>query len=322
MTETKQEVPLFCKSLMSKEQVKDYLEILVAENRKRIELKIKLDENAQTSSGNTVSLLSLKDTAAKFIIHVCANWKISVDVQIVSIEMYYYFITELLNSLFFIIFGSSNKPKSSEANLKQGAQFQNNQWNQTIEHIIGQMELRAITCIAIASKFMSHYSYVTYDMAIRLLASNGRKYSPDVLLKSEIRILKTINYNVCSLPVPLAYIHALLDCLVKNGNRFVGQEFFNLSTNLLLCFYSCSFSIYERYLKLVEKIKDETELNLKVLVVSKDMVLLSSAIISSASYIFCRKSSDEVIKHLNDITKISQKSIAKLSYIILEEILH
>ena len=335
MNEKDQSQELFCKGFVNIEQVKEYLKNLVRQNKSKLDDTEKEKEDCQMLESST-SLLTLKDTAAVFIMQVCTQWKFSEDVQVLAIEIYYQFITTLLSSLFKVVFGKnltlnndiSNskmkcvKSKITSKSQKQSMTFQNSQWTKTIEHITDQMELRAITSIAIASKFLSHYSHVSVETAIKFLALNGRNYSPDVMIKSEIRILKTMDFNVCSLSIPISYIQALLDCLLEQEKIINGDEIFSLSTNLLLCFYSCSHNVYKRYLNKKEKRKNDFELNFKMVLLSKDMVLLSCAVVSSASYIWSRNTSDLIIKKLSDITKLSQESIAQLSFILLEEILH
>ena len=306
------------------EQVEDYVKVLIKENENRLNMQKVLKEKSCE-----VSLLSLKSTAAIFILNLCDQWKLSAEAKFIAIEMYQQFIINLLDEIFKTVFKKSKniKIKSSvtkKCNAKNDypTDLQSNQWNETVHHIIGQMELRAVSCIAIASKFVSNCLHVTNAMAIKFLDLSGHRYTPDTLLKSEIRILKTIKFNIGSLPIVLPYVCAFADLISKKKACILNQEVLDSSLKLLFCFYSCSHKVYERYLEdAVNKNYSEARLNQELILMSKDLVFLSCGVIASASYICMKQNSDIAIKALSEVASIPEDAIAKFSFIIMEETL-
>ena len=307
--------------LSRKEEVEECLKVLIKENQTRVNKLQKMIDKCVAFPSN-VNLLSLKSTAAKYIIQLCNIWKCSVEVMFAAIEMYYQFVVFLLSEIFNTIFKLPKDEANGRLSKRNLCNIQSKQWNETIEHIVGQMELRAVTCVAIASKCFSSYSHISFSVALNFLSSGGKNYSADVLLKSEIRILRTLKFNVSSLPLVLPYVSVLLNYLLFKDNSLNGSEIYHLSVDLLICFYSCSHQIYQRYLKDVDKANLNIDHNNAVVMVAKDMVILSCGVLASATYLWCKKKSDSVIKILSDTAAVSAKAIAKFSFIILEESLH
>ena len=318
----------FLSGLLHIEQVEDYLKLLI--NQSSIQVK-KLQKSGVKYAITGICPLSLKSSAAHYIMQLCDYWKVSVDVKFASIEIYHQFVATLLNEIYVTIFDKtlcspSQHKSESKSSKKENHKMDNlqanifsNRWNETMQHITGQMELRAVTCVAIASKFFSNCSNVTNDMAINFLALNCHNYTFDTLLKSEIRVLKTLKFNITSLPMVLPLVCAFLDCLLERMKSLSKDQIYGFCVKLLICFYTCCDKIYERYLKNVGSVFGDVELSNQVAVLSKDMVLLSCGIIASASYIISKKDSDHVIKILNEVAQLSEKVIATFSFVILEE---
>ena len=305
------------------EQVEDYVKLLIEENNNQIK-----KTKATKMKNFEASLFSLKSTAAIYVFNLCDFWRFPAEVKFIAVEMYHQFISNLLNEIYETIFNESKRLKGS---MQKGCKerigtptvAQSNQWNETVQHIIGQMELRAVSCVAIASKFVSNCVHVSSNMAIKFLAVGGHKYTPDTLLKSEIRILKTIKFSVASLPIVLPYVCAFADLITEKQMCFFSKQVFDTTIILLFCFYTCCDKVYEKYLK-VQKIENATaELNQyqRLLILSKNLVFLCCGAIAAASFVCSKKNSDDVIKVLSDITLISEDLIAKFSCVLLEETL-
>jgi len=313
--------------LIHVEQVEDYVKYLTKENDSQIKMIKEMKVKSYDSS-----LLSLKSAAAGYILNLCDFWKLSAEVKFVAVEMYHQFIVNLLNEIFKTVFNDSKKLKDTmkKRYYKETIEkptptvTQSNQWNETVQHIIGQMELRAVSCVTIASKFVSNCLHVTNNMAIKFLALGRHKYTSDTLLKSEIRILKTLKFNIASLSTALPYICAFADLITKKELCCFNKEVFDSAIELLFCFYTCSDKVYEKYLKALRKENNAKEpcKTMSVSLLSKDLVLLSCGAIAAASFVCSKQNSDNVIKALSEITLTSQDLIAKFSCILLEETLN
>ena len=85
-------------------------------------------------------------------------------------------------------------------------------WNEVEERIINQMPLRLLSCVQLASKLSSHCKALTASKVRRYLSSLNHHFSNNSVLKSELRILKTVDHR---LPVysPLTYVETVLEIL-------------------------------------------------------------------------------------------------------------
>lgn len=119
---------------------------------------------------------------------------------------------------------------------------QRRDWNDVENRIKMQLPLRAVSCVQLASKLTSHYKVCSpneltqcfdpstgeaytqdvfsYFQAIspgkarRFLNSIGHRYTTNSILKSEIRVLKTLDYQTL-VNSPLTFLETILEILGK-----------------------------------------------------------------------------------------------------------
>ncbi|XP_076813656.1 uncharacterized protein LOC143460141 [Clavelina lepadiformis] len=248
----------FSYGLLSFEQVKDYCTTLLDKNNsvmKTVEKELLCHEFHDKCLLN----LMLKSYAAEYITNLCDTWKLHDEVKFAAIEMFGKFHALLLSQIYETIYERPektlrlyNQGQSNEdtivCNSKEQITEKNNQWNQTLEHVAKQMELRAVSCIVIANKLDEHkQGPVNLSFAAKYLSEKGFNYNIDALIKSELRVLKTFQYNLGSMLLVMPHVGVLIDYLFHIDRTFSREDIYVLSTELLNCFYPRLFMMAEAF---------------------------------------------------------------------------
>ena len=194
------------------------------------------------------------------------------------------------------------------------------QWDDVERRLRHQVILRSVSCVQLASKLGSHYHLVTLNRARSFLTSCGFRYAPTSIVQSEIRVLKTLQYQV-HLPTPLEYIEVLLGSLVHNKKSMPVRHLHALSLKILDIFYLRRQNIRE---KLENLSVPDPERNIGpdvvMATVENDQMLLASAVITAAGFILGQFKTKHISSQLSQITCIVDEDIINFASILLEEI--
>ncbi|CAB4022826.1 Hypothetical predicted protein, partial [Paramuricea clavata] len=152
----------------------------------------------------------------------------------------------------------------------------------------------------------------------RYLSSLNHHFSNNSILKSELRILKTLDH---CLPVysPLTYVETVLEILGFNAGTQV-KFLHEISIKLLDLVYILHEEIYTKLL-LVATGETYRSVNHrhKLAVLASDFMLLASAVIAAAAFVLDEQSSDGIVSHLSNITQIPEADILDFATIVVEK---
>nr|XP_039264821.1 cyclin N-terminal domain-containing protein 1-like [Styela clava] len=218
----------------------------------------------------------------------------------------------------------SSKDKNTHLDwMNLGRKKANSEWKKTLEHIKSQMKLRAVTCVVIASKATAHYEIVTLNKALDFLQKQGHHFSKSVLLKSELRILKAINFRIKFLPSPHPYITVMLEILNRTDQSFNVKLFYPICIRILDLFYYLRPRIIGRVSEILV-----TELglpNMKSLSEAQrfienqnDLQFISAGIIAASVYIKNKSISDNIITLLSKMIHVQESDLTRFTCIILD----
>lgn len=321
----------------------------------------KIEKLGNIKSAEDVSVVcgfhSWGDTS-EFIIMLCQHWKLPDETRYKAIEILSRFMSSLIAQLYEVIHGRAGKEdsiadanKSKESghissdleagnvfsaadrsnhqgwinNEKEG-QSQSNEWEETLEHIKSQMKLRAVTAIMIASKVTSHEHIITLNKAVDMLIKQNHIYSKNVIVKSELRMLNTINYNLRLLDTPYPCMMVLLEILCRIDDRFIGKKIHEICIHLLDLYYYSQPKVLSVLSQTpvsesgLPHLKNQKDLK-TFLTICYDVLKICGALVSAAVYLYNRKLSDIAIMHLCEIVETNEDRMLRSCGVVLRILL-
>ncbi|PAV90016.1 hypothetical protein WR25_12889 [Diploscapter pachys] len=144
----------------------------------------------------------LSAKTVRYIFTVCMRLRLPNDVRYIAVQIFQKYMSRQLRHLvrFFDNLEENKAAESVDALLAE--------WEKVETNMSRQLPLRILSVIQIASKVSSfHDSLSTVETAAALRAL-GHAYTQKAMLKSEIRILKIISYQIPD--SPLSYIEAVI----------------------------------------------------------------------------------------------------------------
>lgn len=297
---------------------------------------------------------------SEFIMMLCQQWKLPDETKYKAIEILSRFMSSLIAQLHDVIHGKIGQEKSAvDANKskesghissdleagsvfsaadrsnhqgwmnkeKDGSQTESNEWEETVEHIKSQMKLRAVTAIMIASKVTSHEHIITLNKAVDILIKQNHIYSKNVIVKSELRVLNTINYSLRLLDTPYPCTMVLLEILCRIDDRFIAGMIHKFCIDLLDLYYYLQPKVLSGLSKIsvsesgLPCLKSKTEL-ITFLTNCYDVLNICGALVSVAVYIYNRKLSDVAIIHLCDIIGTDEDKLLRDCGVVMRILLH
>ncbi|XP_032242292.1 cyclin N-terminal domain-containing protein 1 [Nematostella vectensis] len=243
---------------------------------------------------------------SEYTFSLCKEMELPPETRFLAIELFDRFMAKHVCSLYDLI--RSTKGVSQK------------DWTEVENRIKTQLPLRVVSCVQIASKLISHYKSITPNKARRFLNSISCRYSNASILKSELRILKTLDYSML-VPTPLTFVETILEILGHNDSRAQVKLLHDTSIKVLDVVYLKHHEIYNKLCMTATGEKGTSGDRQKLAVLASDHMLLAVSAISTASYLTDKSSSDMVIEQLSQITQISKEDILDFANIILEFIL-
>lgn len=202
--------------------------------------------------------------------------------------------------------------------LKLPKKKQMKEWQKIQEGVSNQVLLRIVSCCQIASKLTSHYKVVSINRAKRFLRDCGYRYASESLLQSELRVLKTLKFQVTE-PTPIVYIETMLEILGCNNTEAEVKTYYYVATKLLDLLYLK----YHAFYKILSEVTcsssiQSTEHKKKFQKVKADQLLLGASIIGGAVFMVQHDKADEMIEELSRITRISQNDIIDVTSVLIQ----
>ena len=284
--------PIFTdsKHSLSREMLQVSLSFLASQNEVSMNQALPDDTRGAFKSGDAVL----------FLFELCRRFELSAEVQYRAAELFHRFMHLHIVELCEHVRGT--KGTSSPIN-----------WSEVETRLKHQVPLRAVSCVQLASKLSSHYSIVSIGKAKRFLTASGYRYATASIVQSEVRVLKTLSFQV-HLPTPVEYMEGLLGALSHNNKAVPVKQLHGVAFKVLDVSYICRNSIVDRRLGRV--FGDGRTLQM----IESNLMLLASAVLATASYIIDQASFALVILELSHITCLQTQDIVSYASILLEEI--
>ncbi|XP_066519807.1 cyclin N-terminal domain-containing protein 1 isoform X2 [Hoplias malabaricus] len=176
------------------------------------------------------------------------------------------------------------------------------------------------SCVQIASKLASYSSALDNRSVSGLLHSLGISCPKQKLLKSELLILKTLDFQL-SVPNPLLYVETLLEVLGHNDPSIRVPQLHRVCRCVLQFIFLQREKIYQSLLEAATgSHSPSSEQRAKFASVTEDCMLLGVGVIAVSAFFSHRAAWKEVAKELALITGISVRSIINFAQMTLAHI--
>ncbi|XP_025080527.1 cyclin N-terminal domain-containing protein 1-like isoform X3 [Pomacea canaliculata] len=239
--------------------------------------------------------------AAAFLFLVCDKLQLPWQVQFTAIELFDRFMRKHIEDLYMYVYNNSSKPAAKVT-----------EWRSIVERVEKQLVLRIVSCCQIASKLNSHYEVITVSRAKRFLLDFGFNYSNDSVLQSELRVLKTVNFDV-NVSSPLDYVETLLQVLAHNAAAFdlPISLYQSVATKLLTILYIRSNHIFVSLLP--QAGLTSTTLQQRLSAIQADKLLMGLAVIAAAVYICDKQHTDLVFERwIGEMQSVQSQVIQRI----------
>lgn len=251
---------------------------------------------------------------AQNIITVCEIFKLDNCVKYTSIELFDKLMVQLV---------CDTKRVFLETTQNLSGQQMPFDWTSIEKKLKKQMHLRAVTCVVIAAKLSNSKATEPTTTQIRdFLRSSGYRYSLENINRSELRVLKLLNFKLVVNPIDI-YVEILLAVLKFNSFGFECclQSFRSVATQLLDLYYICRNVIARNALKIMAKrlkfdfTTSDEELEMER--IGSNKMLISAAIIASIPIIIDVSIYELIVNELSEICGIDDHLIVDMSHAIL-----
>ncbi|MEE6508409.1 hypothetical protein FKM82_020878, partial [Ascaphus truei] len=167
-------------------------------------------------------------------------------------------------------------------------------WSSLKADLCDTFMLRLASCIQIASKLHFHCHVVDNNTVLQFLKSAGYKYLKEELLRSELTVLKTLEFRM-NLASPFTYVEMLLEVLGHNGCSVSLKDLRDMSVKVLDLVYLLKNPIYDMLLKATVELSTPSDLQrAKFVSVKEDQMLLASGVIVTSAFILNQVSWNQV----------------------------
>lgn len=187
-----------------------------------------------------------------------------------------YQAVELLDRFMILHVEELYKSSAESLNVLEGQR-----WSSIKDILCDMFMLHLASCIRITSKLHFHNNVINNHMALQFLRSAGYSYKKEDLLKSEITVLKTLNFRI-NIHSPFTYVETLLEVLGHNGCSLRLKDVYDMCVMVLDLVYLLRTPLYEAILKASVDHSIPTSLqSSKFLEVREDQMLLGTGVISA-----------------------------------------
>ncbi|XP_074655761.1 cyclin N-terminal domain-containing protein 1-like [Tubulanus polymorphus] len=191
-------------------------------------------------------------------------------------------------------------------------------WQSILDRISNQMVLRIVSCCQIASKLVSHYKIITQARARHILKEAGHRYSNDSILQSELRVLKTLDYNV-SVLTPIVYVETLLEILGYNLKNCRVKIYYGVCIKLIDLFSIKRQTVYDTLYSITSRKSFCSQLQRKrFMSVECDSMLLAAATVAASVYIVDQDKADQITDELGKTTRLVTDDILDFAAILVQ----
>ncbi|VDM39565.1 unnamed protein product [Toxocara canis] len=275
----------------------DWLCVLAAENVQRISDAVEWDHTFLTTA------------AVEYIFTVCVRLRLPQEVKYSAALIFNDFMLTHVDDLYQIVHESGHPNGSKQI-----------EWERVETNLSRQTTLRILSAIQIASKLHSFHDSLSRRMVKLCLKTLGYAYTEDSVMRSEVRILKSLDWKVSCRHIPLVYAETLLKMLERRlTEKFNAATYWQFT---LLCM-DCVFMFWDDILKrMLINVLGSAANNFpksRLCRVRADWMLLGAGVIAAAAS--CADGvvmADQVIVQLHEICGTPQDDITDMCVAILE----
>ena len=237
---------------------------------------------------------------AMFLFELCRRFGLSPEVQYRAAELFQRFMEKHIEEL-------HDHVQSTKATAGPIS------WDEVETRLKHQVPLRAVSCVQLASKLSSHYTIVSIGKARRYLTDAGYRYATSSIVQSEVRVLKTLGFQVHH-PTPVEYLEGLLSALAHNNKSIPVKQLHGIAFKVLDVSYICRHSIVHDRLKKMFSDGKQAQ------AIQCNLMLLASAVLATAAYVRDQSMFGQVVLELSHVTCLENQDIVSYASVLLEEI--
>ncbi|RZF41071.1 hypothetical protein LSTR_LSTR002703 [Laodelphax striatellus] len=282
----------------SKEMLKEMFEVMRSEEASMQK------ERLETS---TLPFAAIPTSIVQIIFHICEKLQQPMETRYLAVELYDRFVSNL-----FLAVAESIWP-----DMKVSL-FDSEKWRTVSARLGEQSLLRVATCVALASKFVSHDRKTSMKSIQQFLCNCGHPFSLKSIIASEMRIYKFLNYK---LHFPSRQTHAqLLIEMVFLPETIDKKLLQRLSYKVIDVTYLYHQEIFHKLFFYATGCWERTEDERRKFVGTElNNIYIAAAIVFTAfTFAYPTQSaiSDQLATNLDLITEIPSNDIISLSKII------
>ncbi|XP_033628956.1 cyclin N-terminal domain-containing protein 1-like [Asterias rubens] len=274
-------------------------------------LYVQATHNEKTAQAATSADGAFKQgTIAEMIFLICERFNQPAESRYLALDIFDRFMSEYVRVHY-------KKIQSGDEDRQKKVKT----WKTFMQKLKKQVKLFMVSCVQIASKMCSHYKILTCRKCSRFLLDSGLGCTSTTILKTELTVLKTLDYRVYGLS-PLTYIETLLEIMGHNDETTSIKILHEISLKVMDLAYLRRNIVYEKLFQVATcESTGYQEDRERFALVEHDAMFFASAIIGAASYVIDKNSSDKVISHVGRITCTPVTDILQFATILVENIL-
>uniref|UniRef100_A0A1B6GPG3 Cyclin N-terminal domain-containing protein n=1 Tax=Cuerna arida TaxID=1464854 RepID=A0A1B6GPG3_9HEMI len=157
------------------------------------------NEQIKEERGDTHPYQAVTTPVVELIYLMCSLFELPTEVRYLSVEIFDRFASLHFQDLHSRVW-------------KEDLDLAREQWKKVEEKLREQTPLRILSCIQIASKFVLHSKALKPKEIQSYLRTEGMEYTLKMIISSEMRVWKTLNFRIY-IPTVMTYVDLLLEQL-------------------------------------------------------------------------------------------------------------
>ncbi|ELU08363.1 hypothetical protein CAPTEDRAFT_213266 [Capitella teleta] len=260
---------------------------------------LRAENDRQRSTDNPEKICSFKH-CVEYIFKASERFRLPDEAKYRAVGIFDRFLVQHIRDLYKHVRESNSKTKMHD-------------WKLIVGRVKKQIPLRIVSCCQLASKLTAHYRVVSPKRAFAYLKELGSKYSINSILQSELRVLKTLDYNI-SLPCPSLYMEALLE--------LIGRDVTDLQVSII---HVTSLKILDLIFLNFDEIYTELEnaasgVSRQRKYLRNDGMLQAAGAIAASVYIMDQTKTDKIIELLSGQSGEPADGILDIATVILHQL--
>uniref|UniRef100_A0A914C1J0 Cyclin N-terminal domain-containing protein n=1 Tax=Acrobeloides nanus TaxID=290746 RepID=A0A914C1J0_9BILA len=273
-----------------------------------------LEENRDRIDGLTdVTRIWMRAEVVQYIFTICLRLHLPREVKYLALSIFDQFMSAHIMGLSTLV--KYLTCRTEEQKFKE--------WEKIESTVSRQLTLRVLSVIQIASKLQSYHDSLSKKQLKRCLQTLGSSYTEEAVVKSELRVLRTINFYAAYRNTPVTYIESMLKVLVLRKPEVLNAKtIWDYALLVLDCVYLQLDVVYRGVLNVVHGEMSGTVSKDRMRRIQCDYSLLAAGVIACACVcVHGPALTNEVIMELSKISSVSVEDITDMSTGCIEKII-